>query len=81
MNKELLKKAKIVFDTYHKEITLYCIDNRNFWLLKDKVLAEMYSKKLNKELLVINKSDIIEEIPKIKSKTKTKSKKTKKIKK
>lgn len=54
----LNKKAKEVFEQYNNETTLYCIDDGNFWLSKNKGSAVSYSRKLNKELITINKEDI-----------------------
>ena len=75
MKKELIKQAKAIFEQYDKENVLYCIDNGNFWFEKDKILAEMYSKKLGKEVLIINKSETVEKPVAKKRKSKTKNKK------
>jgi len=67
---ELNKKAEDIFKSYNKENVLYCIDDGNFWLKKDKITAELYSKKLNKELIEINKT--VKETKPKRKKTQTK---------
>jgi len=76
-NKELNEKAKMLFDQYTNETILYCIDDGNFWFSKDKGYADMYSKKLHKELKTISKKDINKEAqPKVTTKKRsTKNKK------